>query len=203
MLAVINKIDVESTFNARSPKPFIDRIQVTENIDETNPSTNSSISIAIDSHVNDISLGDDELAILDNPYLLETLYVHFLLVKSSHYEDLNTDNFYKLSSAWQIENLKTENYSKLTFKLSELFNFDVAEDRKELSKSLRFEDSDADIYVLPFQTIELDIPMRYSTEGVLFDENVYLMAYVSPDEDELKEYDSLSLKQKNYLNSIV
>ena len=42
--------------------------------------------------------------------------------------------------------------------------------------------------------------MRYSTEGVLFDENVYLIAYVSPDEDELKEYDSLSLKQKNYLN---
>ena len=83
LLAVINKIDVESTFNARSPKPFIDRIQVTENIDETNPSTNSSISIAIDSHVNDISLGDDELAILDNPYLLESLYVHFLLVKLS------------------------------------------------------------------------------------------------------------------------
>jgi len=201
LLTVINKVDVESTFNARSPKPFIDRVEVTEVIDEISPSTNSSIIVNIDSHLNDISLGDDEFAILDNTYLLENLYVHFLLVKSSHYEDFNTDNFYKLSQRWQQDNLSSDRIARETFKLSELFNFDTEEDREELSKSIRFENSDSDIYVLPFQTVRLEIPVVYSSEGTIFDDNVYLISYLSPDEDELNEYTSLSLKEKNYLNS--
>ena len=201
MLAVINKVDVESTFNARSPKPFIDRVEITEIIDDTNPSTNSSIIATIDSHINDISLSEDQLAILDNPYLLENLYIHFLLVKSAHFEDFNTDDFYKLSRAWQMSNLNSERYSKATFKLSELFNFDIAEDREELSKSLRFEDADADIFVLPLQTVELQLPIVYSSEGAIFDDDVYLITYISPNEERLNSYESLSLREKNYLNS--
>ena len=215
MLTLVNKVDVESTFNARSPKPFVDRVEVYENIDETSPSTKSTLQVSINTHINDISLGNDEFALLDNQYLLENLYINFLLVKSANYEDFTTDDFFKLSNVWQYNNLipfsvpattgmlvpRQKNFSKFTTKLADFFNFDINEDREELSKSLRFEDSDSDIYVLPLQTVDLDIPLVYSEEKQIFDQNVYLFVYISPDERELGDFDSLSLKEKNYLNS--
>ncbi len=175
-------------------------MSVYENIDETDPSSNSTISIIVDSHINDIALSDETFALLDNNYLLQNLYINFLLVKSAQFEALESSEFFKLSNSWLRQNIN-ERYEKTSVKLVDLLSFDHEQDRESLSKSLRFEDSDSDIYELPLQAIEMQIPMVYSEEGQLFDDNVYLIVYMSPDEGELAAFDSLSLKEKNYLNS--
>ena len=179
MLTTLNPLTVEEVFNSRFPKIFIDRVAYEERIDLGNQE-NSMLDLSISSHIFDFKNVDERFNILEDEELLSSLVVNFLFVYSEEYDQLTADKYYMLSDEW-LKNVGQ--YRKFKFSLREMLAFDLAETDK-LAKSVLFEQTDTNIFSVPFKTSEFSVPVTFS-DSFLSQQNMTMFAFFSLDEDEL------------------
>ena len=179
MLTTLNPLNIENVFNSRFPKIFIDRIAYEESINETNEE-NSSFTFAISTHMFDFKNVDQRFNLLEDQELLSELVVNFLFTTTEEYDELNSDEYFKLSNEW----LKgTANYHKFSMSLLEMLAFDLNE-KEKLPKSILFESSEFNVHTVPLKTMDLTVPVVFK-DNELSQQRLKLFVYFSLDEDSL------------------